>query len=79
MARMYSAHAAWEDTVVFPICGLMQSKERLEDLARKFEDIEHEKFGKDGFQDAVACISKIEQALGLADLAAFSAPPPPTA
>jgi hemerythrin-like domain-containing protein len=79
MARMYSAHAAWEDTVIFPIWESIQSNERLEDLARKFEDIEHEKFGKDGFQDAVAGISKIEQALGLSDLAAFTAPPPPTA
>jgi hypothetical protein len=57
----------------------MQSKERLEELADKFEDIEHEKFGKDGFEDAVARISKIEQAFGLGDLAVFTAPPPPAA
>jgi hypothetical protein len=57
----------------------MQSKERLEELADKFEDIEHEKFGKDGLEDAVARISKIEQAFGLGDLAVFTAPPPPAA
>ena len=57
----------------------MQSKERLEELADKFEEIEHERFGKDGFEDAVARIFKVEQALGLADLAAFTASPPPTA
>ncbi len=79
MARMYSEHAAWEDTVVFPIWELMQSDERREDLAHKFEAIEHERLGKDGFQDAIACISRIERALGLSDLAAFTAPPPPTA
>jgi hypothetical protein len=76
---MYNLHAAWEDTVIFPAWKSMQSKERLEELAGKFEEIEHERFGKDGFEDAVARILKVEQALGLADLAAFTASPPPTA
>ena len=79
MSRMYNAHAAWEDTVIFPAWKAMQSKERLDELADKFEDIEQEKFGKNGFEDAVARISKIEQAFGLGDLAVFTAPPPPAA
>ncbi len=79
MARMYNAHAAWEDTVLFPAWKAMQSKARLDELADKFEDIEREKFGKDGFEDAVAHISKIEEAFGLGDLAVFTAPPPPAA
>ena len=79
MSGMYNAHSAWEDTVIFPAWKALQSKDRLEELADKFEDIEHEKFGKDGFEDAVARISKIEQAFGLDDLAVFTAPPPPAA
>ena len=79
MARMYNLHAAWEDTVIFPAWKSMQSKERLQELADKFEEIEHERFGKDGFEDAVARILKVEQTLGLADLAVFTASPPPTA
>ncbi len=79
MARMHNLHAAWEDTVLYPGWKAMQSQERLEDLTGKFEGIEHEKFGKDGFDHAVARISKIEQALGLADLASSTASPPPTA
>ncbi len=79
MSRMYNAHSAWEDTVIFPSWKSTQSKHRLEELADKFEDIEHEKFGKEGFEDAVARIAKIEQALGLGNLASFTAHPPPAA
>jgi len=76
-SRMYNAHSAWEDTVIFPAWKATQSKARLAELADKFEDIEHDKFGKDGFEDAVARISRIEQAFGLHDLSIFTAPPPP--
>jgi hemerythrin-like domain-containing protein len=77
MARMYDAHAAWEDTTAFPAWKAALPKDRLGELAKKFEDIEHEKFGKDGFEQAVARIANIEQAFGLRDLAAFTAAPPP--
>jgi hypothetical protein len=43
----------------------------------KFEDIEHEQFGEDGFEDAVKQISAIESSLGLSDISQFTAPPPP--
>lgn len=79
MARMYNAHAALEDTVIFPAWKAQQRKEKLDEFAGKFEDIEREKFGKDGFEDAVARIAKIEAAFGLQDLATFTAPPPPAA
>jgi len=59
---MYQNHAAREDTIVFPAW-----KEALS---------ERQQFGKDGYEDAVAQIGQIEQALGLADLAQFTAPPP---
>ena len=78
MARMYEPHAAREDTVVFPAWKAALSEDRLEELGEKFEDIEHEQFGHDGFEDAVQRIARIEQTLGMADLAAFTAPPPPS-
>jgi hemerythrin-like domain-containing protein len=77
MTRMYNAHAAWEDTAAFPAWKATLPKDKQGELAKKFEDIEHEKFGKDGFEQAVARIAKIEEAFGLGDLAAFTAPPPP--
>ena len=50
---------------------------QLDEMNDKFEDIEHEQFGEDGFEDAVKQISAIETSLGLADISQFTAPPPP--
>jgi hemerythrin-like domain-containing protein len=77
MVRMYDPHAAWEDTIVFPAWKKEQPKRRLDELAEKFEEIEHQQFGKDGFDDAVARISRIEEMLELANLDLYTAPPPP--
>lgn len=74
--RMYRAHAAREDTVVFPAWKEALSEHQLHDMGEKFEDIERQMFGHDGFEDAVKQIAGIEQSLGLADLAEFTAPPP---
>ncbi|MEA1647881.1 hemerythrin domain-containing protein [Nitrospirillum sp. BR 11164] len=77
LVRMYRAHAAHEDTVVFTAWKQALSGHELEEMGDKFEEIEHRQFGKDGFDDAVHQIADIEQALGLADIAQFTAPPPP--
>ena len=74
MARMYQAHSAWDDTIVFPAWKKTQSKARLDELADKFEEIEHQQFGKDGFDDAIERIARIEHALGLADLGYYTSP-----
>jgi hemerythrin-like domain-containing protein len=74
---MYRHHAAREDTIVFPAWKQTLTAKQLEEFGEKFEDIEHEQFGKDGFEDAVRQISDIETSLGLADLTQFTAPPPP--
>jgi hemerythrin-like domain-containing protein len=77
LARMYQAHAAREDTIIFPAWKQTLTAAQLDEMNDKFEDIEHEQFGKDGFEDAVRQIGDIETSLGLADLASFTAPPPP--
>ena len=46
-------------------------------MGDKFEEIEQQQFGKDGYEDAVKQIGDIEGALGFADLSQFAAPPPP--
>jgi hemerythrin-like domain-containing protein len=74
-ARMYEAHTAREDTVVFPAWKETMSPKQLDEMGDRFEDIERATFGKDGFDDAVDQIASIEGSLGLADLAAFTAPP----
>jgi hemerythrin-like domain-containing protein len=77
MVRMYEPHAAWEDTLIFPAWKTMQSKSRLDELAAKFEEIEHARFGKDGFNEALERIERVERALDLGELGAYTAPPPP--
>jgi hemerythrin-like domain-containing protein len=77
LVRMYRAHAAREDTIVFPAWKLSLTSEQLDHMNEKFEDIEHEMFGEDGFEKAVWQIGDIEKEFGLADLSQFTAPPPP--
>jgi len=74
---MYENHAAREDTIVFPAWKEALSERQLHEMGDKVEEIERQQFGKDGYEDAVAQIGQIEQRLGLADLAQFTAPLPP--
>ena len=76
---MYEHHAAREDTVVFPAWKDTLSSRQLDEMGDTFEEIEHQQFGMDGFEDAVAQIARIEQELGSAGIAQFTAPPPPKA
>ena len=50
------------------------NSDQLDEMNEKFEDIEHEQFGEDGFENALKQIADIEQSLGLSDLAQFTAP-----
>ncbi len=74
---MYRNHAAREDTVVFPAWKKSLTAKRYNEMGEKFEEIEHQQFGEDGFSKAVREISDIEKALGFSDLSHFTAPPPP--
>ena len=73
--RMYEHHAAREDTIVFPAWKDLITSDEYDELNDKFEDIEHEQFGEDGFEDAVRQIGEIEMVLGLNDISKFTAPP----
>jgi hemerythrin superfamily protein len=74
---MYEHHAAIEDTVVFPAWKNAISEKQYRELSERFEDLEQKTFGKDGFEDALKKMAAIEQSLGIADLARFTAPAPP--
>jgi hemerythrin-like domain-containing protein len=78
LVRMYEHHAAIEDTVVFPAWKLTLNEEQMDAMNDKFEEIEHQQFGEDGYEEAVKQITDIETSLSLADLGQFTAPPPPT-
>jgi hemerythrin-like domain-containing protein len=74
---MYRHHAAREDTIIFPAWKQTMTATQLDEMNDKFEDIEHEQFGEDGFDDAVRQIAEIESSIGVADIAQFTPPPPP--
>ena len=76
---MYENHAAREDTIIFPAWREALSEKQLREMGETFEDIEHRQFGKDGFSEALNQVAAVEEALGFADLAQFTAPPPPRA
>jgi hemerythrin-like domain-containing protein len=76
-ARMYEHHAAIEDTVVFPAWKEALGQAEFDDIGGKFEQIEHQQFGDDGFEAALKRMEEIETSLGLANLDMFTAPPSP--
>jgi hemerythrin-like domain-containing protein len=78
-ARMYEAHTAYEDTIVFQAWKKALSKKQLEEAGDQFEDIERAQFKGDGFDMAVDQVAQIEQRLGLHDLGRLTAPAPTTA
>jgi hemerythrin-like domain-containing protein len=73
-SRMYEPHAAYEDTIVFQAWRNSLSAKQLDEAGDQFEDIEKAAFKGDGFDLAVAEVAAIEAALGLHDLARYTAP-----
>jgi hemerythrin-like domain-containing protein len=71
-ARMYAAHAAWEDTELFPVYRGLFSEAELDKLGAQFEDMEHKLLGAGGFEGALREVGELEKALGIHDLAKFT-------
>ena len=74
--RMYDAHAAYEDTIVFQAWKRSMSMRQLREAGERFEEIEHRVFRGDGFDIALDQVAAIERRLGLHALGRFTAPPP---
>ena len=75
---MYQNHAAREDTLVLPAWKQALAESDIAEIGDKFEDIEQQQFGKEGFDATVEEIAAIENALGYGDLTQFTAPMPPS-
>jgi hemerythrin-like domain-containing protein len=71
--RMYRPHAAREDTVLFPAFREIVGRAAYRELGEEFEETEHELFGERGFEAVVSQIADLERALGIDDLARFTA------
>jgi hemerythrin-like domain-containing protein len=74
-ARMYAAHAAWEDTEVFPVYRGLFTEAQLDELGEKFEEQEHKLLGGAGFEGSLKEVGDIEKTLGVHDLAAYTPSP----
>jgi len=71
--RMYEAHAAYEDTIVFQAWKASMSDDQLHEAGEQFEEIEHKQFSGDGFDLAADHVARIEHRLGLYDLVRYTA------
>jgi hemerythrin-like domain-containing protein len=70
--RMYRPHAAREDTVLFPAFRSVLGRDAYRELGERFEEQEHARFGKHGFDDTVKEVARLEAALEIGDLASFT-------
>ena len=69
---MYRPHAAREDTQLFPLIRSLLSAKAFEKLGDKFEDLEHQLFGKHGFEDMEHKVTALEKELGIYRLEQFT-------
>jgi hemerythrin-like domain-containing protein len=69
---MYRPHAAREDTVLFPKLRDIISGQEFDDIGEEMEKREHQHFGEDGFEKAVAHVAELERKVGLYDLKQFT-------
>lgn len=70
--KMYRPHEAREDTVLFPQIRSLISEEEFESMGEKFEDLEHQLFGQEGFFRIVKRVEAIEKELGIYNLEQFT-------
>jgi hemerythrin-like domain-containing protein len=68
--HMYRAHAAFEDTVLFPAVHRLFPPREMADLGEKFEQIEH-LLPRD-FDKALADVGAIERAYAIGDLSKYT-------
>lgn len=71
--RMYRPHENWEDTVLYPAIRTVLTPKEVDRLGERMEEDEHKILGDEGYERAVVEVASIEKALGLYDLAQFTA------
>jgi hemerythrin-like domain-containing protein len=71
--KMYRPHEAREDTELFPRLRQVVSANEFDAMSEDFEKDEHQRFGGDGFATMVERVARLEQAIGINDLARVTA------
>ncbi len=72
LIRMYTPHAAYEDTVLFPAFKKSTTSVKKQQLGDIFERAEEDKFGSDGFKQFVETLDKLEKDLGTSGLTQYT-------
>jgi hemerythrin-like domain-containing protein len=75
--HMYRPHALREDTVVFPTLHRTLSESQYQELSTRIQTLEKAMVHNDDLIDIVKRLDQIEIALGIHDLASFTAKVPP--
>ena len=70
--HMYNAHAAREDTILFPAFKEVIGEKRYKELGDQFEEREHKMFGKEGFEGVLAQVAELEKQMGIYDLKSYT-------
>ena len=70
--RMYAAHAAREDTVLFPAVRRVMTPKEYDEMGDVFEDLETKLFGEGGFEKTVEQVGGLEKTMGLDELGKFT-------
>ena len=71
-SRMYRAHAAYEDTVLFPALREAVSASEFEEIAGLFREEMREKLGDKGFRGAVKGLADVEEEVGMKELSEYA-------
>jgi hemerythrin-like domain-containing protein len=74
-ARMYRAHAAHEDTVLMPALRALLGADAFAALGGQVTEFARQTLGMAGLADALGRVAAVEEELGIATLADFTAEP----
>jgi hemerythrin-like domain-containing protein len=70
--QMYRPHEAREDTILFPQVRSLISEKEFKELGERFEKLENDLFGEEGFEKNVKKVAAIEKTLGIYKLDTFT-------
>jgi hemerythrin-like domain-containing protein len=70
--EMITAHAAWEETVLFPVMEGTWSKADLNDLREKQEEDEEKLLGKDAAEKQFNMLADLEKSCGISSVGDFT-------
>lgn len=78
MADMYEAHAAFEDTAIYPAWRKLLTAPERREAAERFASLQQNRFKANGFDAVQAEVAMLERRLGAPNAGVYTAPLPST-